>query len=164
VGLRRYKIGIFIIYIIKMSTEYVDITLFFNDQKICKKRNCLSYDIYEIISSIIINKKKWFIFEKEEISGHLAKMLVGESYRAAWNNITQNYILITKINMSSTDTAIFICPEAHKKYTMLALPPSPPPELEEEQKEYTVFCTKKISSFLEWVIKTFIVNFNPEKN
>ena len=92
-------------------------------------------------------------------------MLVGESYRAAWNNITQNYILITKINMSTTDTAIFISPEAHKKYTMLALPPSPPPELESEieQKEYTVFCTKKIGSFLEWVIKTFIINFNPEK-
>ena len=144
-----------------MYISYYNLSLCFQELPISTIKNCIETEIYNLILEVINNKKKWFMFEENEMKWHLTKMKIGDSYRVAWNNINQNDILITKIKMSPSDTVVLISPEPPKYCltdSLPMLPPSPPPELEEEIKEYTVFCTKNISNFFGWFIKTFIVD------
>ena len=139
---------------------------------------------YLSIPSCIFTDVLWNTYGKQEIFNHMKRLLVGESFRIAWNDVNHKYILITKTAISSdklieqpvdeTNDDIIVTvhnvssdhfiddvvnnPSIVNRNLKIKLPPSP--DLDDKDKDtinYTIFCTRYIVNLTKWA-KDFLVS------
>jgi hypothetical protein len=170
-----------------MSISIFSVSYFENEIQVNIMINKTAEEAYLAIPSHIFTDISWNTYGKQEIFNNIKGLLVGESFRIAWNGNTHKYILITKTAMSSnklTDVHTYessdddIVVNIHDESTdniiedvinnpsviyrnlKIKLPPSPDLEDKDKDKDnYPVLCVRYIINISNWVKKIIMNGF-----